>query len=118
MTMIDMKNPPPKKEEKEKGLAVPTMPYGEEYPYGLRITLQTEQLEKLGLTAQSFNLGETGNLSAQYKVIETRENASVERGKKRKNMTVELQVIKLDIGPKGPSKASRVFDNLGKGPGE
>lgn len=67
-----------------------------EYPYGLRIRLEREQLEKLGLTALPA-IGETFTVSA---------HDSAEGGESR---SLELQITDLALGRDGAISADDFY---------
>ena len=101
--MKDMKRPKPKKKDED----IITSSH-EPYPYGLRIDLQEEELKKLGLKATDFKISSNGMLAAEFEVtsISINESANADR----KNESVTLQIQKLEIKGKKPSKFSNYKD--------
>lgn len=91
MALIDMKRT--KKETRDS--QPKAVPAKEEYPWGLQITLETEELKRLGVTAGNFKPKESIPLSCTAKVTGVSASAN-EEGKN--NESVSLQIIKLDIG--------------------
>jgi hypothetical protein len=66
---------------------------GPEFPYGLRITLDSEAISKLGITKLP-SVGGTIMLEAKAKIVGVSQNER--EGSKRKSM--ELQITDLGIG--------------------
>lgn len=112
--MIDMKRKPKKDENEAKcGCCHPvTTDYEEGYPWGLRISLNSESLKTLGLTAESFQSGAMVNLTAQAKVFALRTPAD---GKD--NQEVELQITALDLQGGLLGKGAKFLKEQAKGPG-
>ena len=101
MALIDMKRT--KKEVKaDKPETISTVK--EEYPWGLQITLDKEELKRLGVTAGSFKPKEFINFSAIAKVTRVSVSAN-ETGKD--DESVSLQITKLDIGEKKTNLVSQ-----------
>ena len=113
--MISMKRAKPKKGENQ-GVEVPEpVGYYEKYSYGLRITLQSEELEKLGLKASSFKIGEACTISCEGEIISIRESEGMDQ---KPDRSVEIQIKKLTIENKKGGKYSE-YDRADKaGPGE
>lgn len=65
----------------------------EEYPWGLRITLNNEELLKLGIDVTSFTVGETIGLTAKAKVTDL--SSSEDDHGARQN--ISLQITSLAI---------------------
>lgn len=65
----------------------------EEYPWGLRITLNNEELLKLGIDVTSFTVGETVGLTAKAKVTDL--SSSEDDHGTRQN--ISLQITSLAI---------------------
>jgi len=124
MPIVDMTNPePPKEEAPAKG------PYYDKYPYGLKITLNGQALEKLGLSSKDFNVKTTGNLNGTFKVVAVRDNQREkigstglnDLGQEEGSQEVELQITGLSIdkmGSKPKGRFQQMMEDLGKGPGE
>lgn len=112
--MIDMKRPKPKKSDMEN-MAMPAMSEGDRYPWGLRITLEKEDLAKLGLKASGFKIGQTVAIQAQAKV--TSINSRESTGSDGTYQDVGIQIEKLDLGMKS-GKFAGYKNEKDKGPGE
>ena len=81
-----------KRQDKEKmPAAIGPMDAGEQYPYGLRIRLENEQLDKLGFD-ELPKVGEYITLEAECCVISTSQN---DRNGGEPRKTLELQIEKL-----------------------
>jgi hypothetical protein len=73
-------------------------PYDEDkYPYGLRIDLNTESLEKLGLSAADFTAGGEVTIKASCDVISVRS----EQRQKKSHESVDLQITELAVVKEG-----------------
>lgn len=100
MQLTNMKLPPVK--EKPLAESAPSMPR-EEYPYGLRIHLDKDQLEQLGIT----KLPETGvevSLVAKATVTSVNESAHDSGSGKNVYRSVSLQITDLALAPPKASK--------------
>jgi len=72
------------------------------YPWGLRITLEKEELDKLDLTVANFDIGDKVSIVAEAEVVSLRESAN----QKNKTKSVELQIMAVDLGkPKAQRKS-------------
>ena len=74
-----------------------TAPIGEEsppYPWGLRITLEDEALNKLGKGTKGFGIGARMSMECQVEVVSVSESEEL---KGRKNRSVGLQIIKMAL---------------------
>ena len=112
--MIDMKRPKLKKSELEaKGM--PAMAEGDRYPWGLQIRLEKDDLEKLGVSAADFKIGQTVAIQAQAKV--TSINSRESTGSEKPYQEVGIQIEKLDLGMKS-AKFAGYKNEKDKGPGE
>lgn len=84
----------------------------EQYPYGLRLTLEEQELGKLGLSVKGLDVNENLSIKAVAKVSGL-EDRSFEDGRKRQS--VSLIITKLDVDrPK--SKTMSYFDKQKEGP--
>lgn len=123
MAMIDLKRPKPKEDKKANKAAMVEGPYWEERPYCLRITLEKPELEKLGLTPQSFKDMEPIKATVLLDPITIRdiESKSSYKYDENRNESVELQVLEIEFGAMTKKKSSKFnsFSNQNKkGPGE
>jgi hypothetical protein len=99
--MIDMKRPKPKEEE----LMVNTVPEAigyERYPWGLRITLQNEELEKLGFKPKDFKIDQDVTIKCEACVTGISENESTD-GEARKEVTLQIEKMEIVSEGKGTS---------------
>jgi hypothetical protein len=93
MALVDMKLS--KKEAKEEvGLVKTTATEGPRYPYGLSLDLNDESMEKLGLSAKSFSVGEEIVIKAKGKV--KRLSAS-QYENEEKNESMDIQITHLEV---------------------
>lgn len=114
MSMTDMKRPKPKKSDME-AKAMPAMAEGDRYPWGLQIRLEKDDLEKLGVSAADFKIGQTVAIQASAKV--TSINSRESTGSEKRYQEVGIQIEKLDLELKSAKFAE--YDNARKkGPGE
>ncbi|MCK5604860.1 hypothetical protein KAR91_23420 [Candidatus Pacearchaeota archaeon] len=89
--LTDMKRT---KAEKKEGSETACCPGDQEdYPYGLRIHLNTEEIEKLGISLPE--VGSTMVLIANAKVVSVRESAD-ENGNDR---NIEFQITEMELAP-------------------
>ena len=84
----------------------------EEYPYGLRLTLEDPELNKLGISVKSLDVNQNLSIKAVAKVSSL-EDRSFEDGKQRQS--VSLILTKLDVEG-GKSKTKSYFDRKKEGP--
>ena len=66
------------------------------YPYGLKICLDNDSLERLNFNIEKHKVGETGELKARY-VIESMEARKTESGEEKE---VRLQITDLGFDDK------------------
>lgn len=101
MDLKNMKLPPPKEKEPEPCCVSPR----EEYPWGLRLHLQTEQLEQLGIEKLPDVETEV-QITARAKVTSVNSGASAHDKQIRRS--VELQITDLALAAaKKPAKESK-----------
>ena len=113
MAMVNLKRKK-KKAEKAEEVSRPR----EEYAYGLRLTLETEELGKLGKTVNDFQIGGKIGFAAEGEIRELvkREKNTDEYGATQR---VEIQITDIDLGPvPKPSKFQQFQKESNKGPGE
>lgn len=125
MAMIDLKREKPEPDKNANKLvdAPATSSYYEERPYCHRITLEKPDLERLGMTPQSFKDMKPFEATVLLDPIVIRdiESKSSEKWNENNNQSVELQVLKVDIGAlskKEEGKFGKFNDQNRKGPGE
>lgn len=90
MEMVSLKRS--KSEKKDMTEAMPAMCEGDDYAYGLRIRLETEELKKLGFSTLP-EVGGSFAISAKAKVVSVRQDESQHNDSK----CVELQVTDMGI---------------------
>ena len=114
MAMVNLKR---KKKKVDKIQEAPSISR-EEYSYNLRITLETEELGKLGKTVNDFRIGGKINFSAEAEIMELLKREK-SRGEYGPTQRVEIQITDIDLGtvPK-PSKFQQFQKESKKGPGE
>lgn len=106
MDLVSMKRSPA--EAKEAATPADTAP---EYPYGLRLRLEDEELQKLGLTTLP-DVGTSLVLTARVEVCGTSAYDS-ESGKHR---SVELQLTDLALAPEQrPANAEALYPTMQRG---
>lgn len=89
--LIDMKYSQKEKVEESKE-NVPSADSMPDYPYGLTINLEKEQLDKLGLT--EYEVGDELNISAVGKITMVR---SSERENDPEEASVTIQITQLEL---------------------
>jgi len=86
---------------------IPSTGEREKYPYGLEITLETESLNKLGISLLDYKIGGEVNIVAKGKV--ERISQSEELGRDRKTMGIQITHLSLDTGKLDEIKASAEY---------
>lgn len=113
MTMINLKNTKKDKAEQKKENTIGDASF-HDYPWGLRIDLNDDVMEKLGLTAKNFKVGATVTLTAKCTVKEVR---TTERNGKA-DQSLELQITAMDIDGKAKKSAGQKHADINsQGPG-
>lgn len=93
MRLYDMKRTQDERKDQQPDISVGER---ESYPYGLRIDLDPESLDKLGLSASEFKAGNTVKLMAQAEVkVVTQVESEDQESFPRSN--VELQITSLGL---------------------
>jgi hypothetical protein len=113
MNLVDMKRPKKSKEEAK----VTEGPVGveERYPWGLRLTLEKEELAKLGLKPADLAIGSKCAIQCEGEVVGLRESASKEPEREQKS--VEIQIVKMAIGGGKKGAFQEYSEEKKKGPG-
>jgi len=94
--LIDVKLKQKTKEEmKKEGMVMPSTADQEQWPYGLQLDFQKEQVDKMP-SLKSLNVGDKVLIQAEASVIEVRMSER-QRGEDRHN--VELQIEKVAVDP-------------------
>ena len=82
------------KEESKPSMVAPASPDMDEYPYGLKIRLEDDELEKLGIK-ELPEIGKNMKVTADAKVDSISSNESKGSGPKR---CLELQITGMSVG--------------------
>lgn len=101
--LTNMKLPPPKPKAEEA--CAPCSYPREEYPYGLRLHLDTEQLEQLGIEKLP-QVGTVVQIIAQATVTSLNEGASAHDKKTFRNVGLQI----TDLGLKSPKESKKTED--------
>lgn len=80
----------------------PSMPDSPKYPWGLRITLNDEELKKLGVN----QLPQAGSEMLIYAAVNVTESATMDTMDGGKSMRMELQITDLALLPKNMEENS------------
>lgn len=91
--MVDMAE----KKRKGDGECMPATvekPKGPSYPYGLRVTLNKEQLTKMKIEVKDMTIGDKVSIQAVAKVVRMSESV----GTYSDDKSIELQITKLSVG--------------------
>lgn len=82
-----------KKKSTSGSKPVPNIDDDEKYPYGLRITLEKEDIGKLGIDIAKFGINDKVSITAVAKIESIRQNKT-QRGE---DQCLDLQIIKMDV---------------------
>ncbi|WP_320008466.1 capsid staple protein [Maridesulfovibrio sp.] len=93
MKLVDMRRKPEKKKGKDSPAVVE--PEHEDFPWGLRLSLDDEVVSKLGLKPSELKVGSTVKLEAKAFVCGARAQPD------GKDKHIELQLVKLGIDTAG-----------------
>lgn len=84
---------------------------GEQYPWGLRVTLTQDELDKLGITKLP-EVGTRLKLVAEVKVVSREESQREhEGGGEQKQKSLGLVMCKLGIGKRTPESAEDAIED-------
>ena len=99
MKLVSLKRP------KEKAVAdsKPVDASPEPYPWGTRITLEKEELDKLQITVDDFGIGNKVSIMADAEVVSLRESVD----QQNKTKSVELQITAIGLDKPKTQKKSR-----------
>lgn len=98
MALINMSRPKPEVKEERVTLAPEGDSYYEKYPYGLRISLRNEQLEKLGIDVTKYKAGDTGILNAKVIFTEVCSRDMLgDSNESKKDNSMEIQITDLEV---------------------
>jgi len=110
MPLTDMKQPKPKKSDMEAG---PATGY-DRYPWGLRLRMGENELEKLGIDLKSLSIKTPVAIVAVGTIVELSET----QYEKETHRTLEIQITKMDLTKQNKGKMERFNDQQKKGAGE
>jgi hypothetical protein len=110
MQMRDMKRTKTEKKKENVALVGPE----DSYPYGLRLTLDGEQLKKLGLDTLP-KVGKTITLHAKAKVIGARETS---RSDGTQDRSLEIQLQKMGIAEGAGSMEEAISSSIDDADGD
>jgi hypothetical protein len=94
MKLVDMKRTKAEKTARENECKVPLG--GDDYPYGLNLHLDNDQLKKLGIDTLP-KAGDTLTLQAKCKVISSSQRER-DGGKPERTLEIQLQKVALTKG--------------------
>ena len=95
--------------------AVSEMRNKEEYPYGLRITLNKDTLQKLDFPVNQVKIAQSLDLACKAQVVGIHSDVIPNEPE---GMSVELQITDLDFSmPEPPSRFKSFHDQQTSGPG-
>jgi len=97
MALINMMKPKPKKKAQRDVTAI-SPPYYEKYPYGLKLDLGTDELNKLGIDVSACRVGDAVYVEAKAEItnISQREELN-STGKMQEEKNICLQITDLNI---------------------
>lgn len=81
------------KAEQKEHTTGPSLPEGEDYPYGLNINLEQESLKKLGLDADDFNIDSKVEIVCSGEINSIHESSS----KENNHSSVSIQITKMAL---------------------
>lgn len=94
MELVDIKRTAAdKKKEQEQWSDKPDIASMDDYPYGLRICLENATLEKMGLTEQDFDAGNSVGIVAEGMITEDRANSI--NGKVQRSISIQITKISV-----------------------
>ncbi len=99
MEMVDLKLSKQEMKEKE-GPGVPTQgkPEGPRYPYGTRIELDNEVMDRCNMELSEYEIGDTVVIHAQAKVTSLSMDKSDYENKERKRMSLQITHLGIESG--------------------
>lgn len=97
MKLVSMERPKPSVKEETKGQAIDNS-YYEKYPWGLRLDLGNDELDKLGIKISGYDVDSVVNITAKALITSISSSQSLDSGsKKSSNNRIELQITDLAI---------------------
>lgn len=98
MRLINMQRPKPKKDEERLSKPEASDSYYEKWPWGLRIRLRQDELEKLKVDVSKFSANQKVAIHAMCFVSEIETSQSVDdKGKTKDDNCMELQITDMEI---------------------
>jgi hypothetical protein len=98
MALINMERPKPDKTENKVAEPMGTDSYYEKYPWGLRLSLNNDELTKLGFDITSIKAGDVGEINAKIIFTEVRSVDKVkEDGSTKKDNSIDIQITDLEV---------------------
>jgi len=97
-----------KAEKKDTSPEVAPSYEGDDYPYGLEISLEKESLEKLGLDIDDFTVGGEVEMVCYAEITRTHESA----GKDNINSSVSIQITDMAMLARPIKKSTKLRDLL------
>lgn len=105
MAMINLKRSEKEIKKMEGGKEVSIMSH-DKYPWGLEISLETEVLDKLGLSAADVTVKQPFNITAKALVESVSMNQNL--GREKMNQSIRLQITDMELTPgKKPGNSLR-----------
>lgn len=109
MKLVPMKRTAAEKKAQKERYSKPIGPGGDDYSYGLCISLDKEALAKLGLKPGSFDIGDAVSFQGKGTIKALRES----RGGYDDSANVEIQITNLGIeGGSATDAVDRALDDL------
>lgn len=98
-----------RKELEEKYSSTPAEMDMPAYPYGLRVNLDEDAIDKLGLNKLP-SPGKTMLLLARVDIVSVSDNENVQGGKTHRHRSVELQITDLALDKDSGDAATTLYD--------
>ena len=98
MNLTSMERPKPEDTKKEAVTAEPITgnSYYEKYPWGLRLTLNNEELKKLGMKIKNLEIDTVVSITAKALITSLSSDQNIENKEGTRNR-VELQITDLAV---------------------
>jgi phage FluMu protein Com len=106
MELINMQKPVPKNVAQEMVHEAPDMSY-EKYPYGLKIHLSTDELEKLDIKVENCKVGNEVVIKAIAEITDVRQSERMNRrGKTEEQNDIDIQITDMNFVKVGSKDVS------------
>ena len=110
MDLVNMKLP---KRSTKDSIAAPSEVGGDKWPYGLRLTFDREQIEKL-TSLEGLKVGDTVTIEGTGTVVSVRMS---ERQKEKIDQSIEIQIENVGVeSGESPTDEENDLDKMGKLP--